>query len=178
MNPRTGEITYAAPFDRPYDWTVSGRGGTFGDLLTPAGLAEVKTYADGIAPWKRYLVTVMATLDAAGNPVDINGDGLINEADYQAVARPELFASVKRSGLLLHTWTFRSEARRLAATYGGDPAQEYRQFFALGIDGLFSDFPDDAVAARRRASLRKVQVCNSRPMRLIEANSSGRGSAW
>ena len=148
VNPLIGEITYAPPFDRPYDWTVSGRGGTFGDLLTPAGLAEVKTYADGIAPWKRYLVTVMATLDAAGNPVDINGDGLINEADYQAVARPELFASVKRSGLLLHTWTFRSEARRLAATYGGDPAQEYHQFFSLGIDGLFSDFPDAAVAAR------------------------------
>ena len=45
-----GSITYAAPFDRPYDWAVSGRTGTFGDLLTPAGLAEVRTYADGIGP--------------------------------------------------------------------------------------------------------------------------------
>jgi glycerophosphoryl diester phosphodiesterase len=73
---------------------------------------------------------------------------LVNEADYQAVPRPEQVEAIKRSGLLLHTWTFRSEARRLAASYGGDPAEEYRQFFALGIDGLFSDFPDDAVAAR------------------------------
>ena len=149
VDPSTGKITYAPPFDRPYDWTAAGRGGTFGDLLTPAGLAEVKGYADGIAPWKRYLVTVKAIeLDAAGKPVDINGDGLVNETDYRAEPRPEQFAAIKRSGLLLHTWTFRSEARRLAATYGGDPAQEYRQFFELGIDGLFSDFPDAAVAAR------------------------------
>jgi glycerophosphoryl diester phosphodiesterase len=47
-----GKITYARPFDRPYDWAVAGRSGTFGDLLTPAGLAEVRTYADGVGPWK------------------------------------------------------------------------------------------------------------------------------
>jgi glycerophosphoryl diester phosphodiesterase len=145
---RTGAITYAPPFDRPYDWTVAGRAGTFGDLLTPAGLDEVKGYADGIAPWKRYLVTVKARLDAAGNPIDRNGDGTINEADLDAVPKPEIVAAIKQRGLLLHTWTFRSEPRRLAATYGGDPRQEYRQFFELGIDGLFSDFPDTAVAAR------------------------------
>jgi glycerophosphoryl diester phosphodiesterase len=52
-----GTITYAAPFDRPYDWAVAGRTGTFGDLVTPAGLAEVRTYADGIGPWKPYLIS-------------------------------------------------------------------------------------------------------------------------
>jgi glycerophosphoryl diester phosphodiesterase len=145
---KTGAITYAAPYDMPYDWKVAGRSGTFGDLLTPAGLAEVKSYADGIAPWKRYLVTTRARLDAAGNPTDLNGDGAINDADTDAVANPALAKAIKDQGLLLHTWTFRSEARRLAATYAGDPLAEYRQFFALGIDGLFSDFPDAAVAAR------------------------------
>ena len=145
---KTGAITYAAPYDRPYDWTVAGRAGTFGDLLTPQGLAEVAGYADGIAPWKRYLVTTKARLDAAGNPVDVNGDGRIDESDTDAVPRPELARAIRSSGLLLHTWTFRSEPRRLAASYAGDPLAEYRQFFALGIDGLFSDFPDAAVAAR------------------------------
>lgn len=52
------------------------------------GLEEVKTYADGIAPWKRYLVTVKARLDASGNPVDVNGDGAINDSDFDAVANP------------------------------------------------------------------------------------------
>src|SRR5215210_1138119 len=54
-----GNPTYAPPFDRPYDWTASGRTGpndTFGFFATDAGLDEVKTYADGIGPWKVYIV--------------------------------------------------------------------------------------------------------------------------
>jgi glycerophosphoryl diester phosphodiesterase len=148
VNPRTGEITYAAPYDRPYDWTKAGRTQLFKDLLTPAGLDEVKTYADGIGPWKRYMVTVKATLDASGNPVDVNSDGSTNEADYQAVASDTLIKEAQSRGLVVHTWTFRNEARRLTSTYGGDPQKEYLQFFELGINGVFSDFPDTAVAAR------------------------------
>lgn len=30
----------------------------------------------------------------------------------------------------------------------GDALTEYEQFFALGVDGVFSDFPDTAVEAR------------------------------
>ena len=148
VDPKTGAITYAAPFDRPYDWTKAGRSGSFGDLLTPAGLDEVKTYADGVGPWKRYLVTVKATLDASGKAVDVNKDGVVNEADYTAVANDTIAKNAKARGLLLHTWTFRSESRRLAATYTADPAKEYEQFFAMGVNGLFSDFPDHAVKAR------------------------------
>ena len=56
-------------------------------------------------------------------------------------------------GLLIHTWTFRSEQSRLAEDYAesqsyGDPANEYLQFYKLGIDGVFSDYPDHAFAAR------------------------------
>src|ERR671925_13062 len=40
VNP-DGTLDYTAPFDRPYDWTASGRPGTFGDLTTDAGLDEV-----------------------------------------------------------------------------------------------------------------------------------------
>ena len=32
--------------------------------------------------------------------------------------------------------------------YKGDPVNEYLQFYQLGIDGVFSDFADTAVAAR------------------------------
>ena len=51
-------------------------------------------------------------------------------------------------GLQVHSWTFRSEPKRLASDFKGDPAAEYRAYLALGIDGLFSDFPDTAVKAR------------------------------
>ena len=53
-----------------------------------------------------------------------------------------------KRGLDVHTWTFRNETCRLASDYGGDPKEEYKLFYALGIDGLFSDFADTAVAAR------------------------------
>lgn len=48
----------------------------------------------------------------------------------------------------MHTWTFRNEQRRLAGDYAGNPVNEYLQFYRLGIDGVFSDFADTAVAAR------------------------------
>jgi glycerophosphoryl diester phosphodiesterase len=148
VDPKTGEITFAAPYDRPYDWTKAGRTQLFKDLLTPAGLDEVKTYADGIGPWKRYMVTVKATLDSSGNPVDVNHDDAVNDADFQAVASDTIIKDAKSRGLLVHTWTFRSEPYRLTTTYSGDPQKEYLQFFELGVDGVFSDFPDAAVTAR------------------------------
>jgi glycerophosphoryl diester phosphodiesterase len=36
----------------------------------------------------------------------------------------------------------------LLSDYKGDPKAEYKRFYALGVDGLFSDFPDTAVSAR------------------------------
>ena len=48
----------------------------------------------------------------------------------------------------MHTWTFRNEQRRLLSDYSGNPLDEYLQFYGLGIDGVFSDFPDTAVVAR------------------------------
>jgi glycerophosphoryl diester phosphodiesterase len=50
--------------------------------------------------------------------------------------------------LFVHPFTFRNEAPGLVSDYQGDPKEEYRRFYELGVDGLFSDFPDTAVAAR------------------------------
>jgi glycerophosphoryl diester phosphodiesterase len=33
---------------------------------------------------------------------------------------------------------------------GATPLAEYRLFYGLGVDGLFSDHPADAVAAKKR----------------------------
>jgi glycerophosphoryl diester phosphodiesterase len=51
-------------------------------------------------------------------------------------------------GLFVHTWTFRNEKLFLAKDYAAAPAAEYEQFFDLGLDGMFTDFPDEAVKAR------------------------------
>jgi glycerophosphoryl diester phosphodiesterase len=137
-----GTITFAAPFDRPYDWTTSGNPAltsrTFGYLTTNAGLDEVRSYADGIGPWKRYIVSTIA------DP-SLTGPG---ESARRLAPPTDLIQRAHARGLLVHTWTFRNEARRLAADYQGRPVDEYLQFFELGIDGVFSDFPDTAVTAR------------------------------
>jgi glycerophosphoryl diester phosphodiesterase len=145
---KTGTLTYAAPYDRPYDWFKSGDTRLFSAMVTPAGLAEIKTYADGIGPWKPYIVPVKGALDSAGNLKDINGDGKTNLNDASPQTPTTLIADAHKAGLFVHAYTFRNEKRRLAADYAGDPAKEFLQFYRLGLDGLFADFPDTAIAAR------------------------------
>jgi glycerophosphoryl diester phosphodiesterase len=135
-----GNPTYAPPFDRPYDWTVSGdptlMSRTFGYFATDAGLDEIKTYADGIGPWKVYIV-----------PTDGGGGGNI-------FPPTDLIARAHARGLLVHTWTFRNDSMPSDPSYQGNPVFEYLKFYELGIDGVFSDFPDTAFAARELFRLR------------------------
>lgn len=136
-------------FDAPYDFTKAGDPRRYVDMVTPAGLAEIATYADGLGPWKRYIVgNPVVDANNDGQPDDLNGDGRITEQDR--VARPtSLIADAHRAGLFVHAYTFRNEASRyLLNTYGEDPVQEYLQFYCMGVDGVFSDFPDSAATAR------------------------------
>lgn len=149
VNLKTGALTYAVPYDKPYDWAKAGDSRLFSAMVTPAGLAEIKTYADGIGPWKRYIITVKGTLDASGNLTDINGDGKINEADTVSQPATTLIADAHKAGLFVHPYTFRNEKRRLASDYKGDPQNEYLAYYRLGVDGVFSDFADTALAARK-----------------------------
>jgi len=145
---RTGAMTYAVPVDRPYEWTKAGDRRNFDVMVTPAGLAEIATYADGIGPWKRYIVSVKGTIGPDGKPVDVNADGKINDADATSATPTTLVADAHRAGLFVHPFTFRNESRRLARDYQGDPKNEYIAFYRLGVDGVFTDFTDTALAAR------------------------------
>ena len=132
-----GSLEYVAPFDRPYDWTVSGdpelESRTFGFFATDEGLEEISTYADAIGPWKRYIVSTLGT----------------GPDSARTLAPPtDLIQRAHAHGLQIHTWTFRNEQSRLVSDYGGNPINEYLQFYELGIDGVFSDFPDTAFTAR------------------------------
>jgi glycerophosphoryl diester phosphodiesterase len=80
--------------------------------------------------------------------VRASGDGKVDEADRKLLPATDLIRRAHRHGLLVHTWTFRNEQRRLPSDYKGNPVNEYLQLYALGIDGVFSDFADTAVAAR------------------------------
>ncbi|MDM9585260.1 esterase-like activity of phytase family protein [Nostoc sp. GT001] len=128
---------------QPYDFEVSGDLRTYGDLRTPEGLAEIATYADGIGPWKRLIVSVKGT-DANNDGLadDINNDGTVNDADRTLLAPTTLIQDAHNAGLQVHPYTFRDEDLYLAADYKGNPELEFQQFYQLGVDALFTDFPE------------------------------------
>jgi len=123
---------------RPYSWTLAGDGRFFGDMLTPAGLAEIKTYADGIGPWKPQVMSLMVVPAKATNTL----------ADVNTIKPTSLIADAHKAGLFVHSYTFRNEKKYLAGIYNGDPTAEFLAFFRAGIDGVFTDFANTGVAAR------------------------------
>jgi glycerophosphoryl diester phosphodiesterase len=146
-----GSISLAPPYDKPYDFRVANNPKTFVDMMTPAGLDEIATYADGIGPWKPYLISSKGTdRNGDGKADDMNNDGVVDERDRTLLPPSNVVEEAHKRKLLVHPFTFRNEARRLTGDYAGDPIAEYKRFFDLGVDGVFSDFTDTAVAARRR----------------------------
>lgn len=144
-----GKVTLAPPFDKPYDFAVAKDSRTFADLLSPGGLKEIKTYADGIGPWKAYLLPArQQDTNGDGKPDDLSGDGAIDERDRVLLPPTPVVKDAHAAGLFVHPFTFRSEAKRLVSDYRGDAAAEYKKFYEMGVDGVFSDFPDTAVKAR------------------------------
>jgi glycerophosphoryl diester phosphodiesterase len=125
-----------------------GGGSAAAELLTPHGLAGVRRYADGIGPWKGMLLPTVCLQPADRGCADANGDGRIDDADRKLQPATPLMAQAKALGLFVHPYTFRNEARRLASDFAGNPIHEYLAFYEMGVDGVFSDFPDTARTAR------------------------------
>ncbi|KAF4531330.1 hypothetical protein B566_EDAN019446, partial [Ephemera danica] len=126
-----GSMALVAPYDKPFDFVGSGDARSFADLLTDAGLAEIATYADGVGPWKPYLLTTVA------DGVDRNGDGVINLNDRRVVGSTGVIEAAHKAGLLVHTWTFRNDRSGYGFT---DPQAEMAYYMRLGVDGVFTDF--------------------------------------
>jgi glycerophosphoryl diester phosphodiesterase len=131
---------------RPFDWTVSGDPRSSDAMLTPEGLAEIKTYADGIGPWKAYIVPLKIFPWKDSNADGTPYKGSTPEASTQEAT--SLVANAHKLGLFVHVFTFRNEKKYLAADYHGDPCLEYLKFFRLGVDGVFTDFTHTGVVAR------------------------------
>jgi glycerophosphoryl diester phosphodiesterase len=115
----------------PNDFLRTGDGRTFADLIEPAGLREVSTYAQVLAPHKDLVIPRLP-------------DGSLGEPT-------RLVDQAHHAGLAVQVWTFRAERRFLPT--GTDFPTELSRFTRLGIQGLFADHPDQAVAAVRKIAL-------------------------
>ncbi|MDN0196127.1 glycerophosphodiester phosphodiesterase [Streptomyces sp. S.PNR 29] len=121
---------------RPWDFVEAGDPRTVADLITPEGLKEIASYAQGIGP----------TLDLV-IPRDASGK----------LTRPTtLVTDAHKAGLVLHPYTMRNENPFLPADFRkgtdadayGDVFGAYEAYFATGIDGVFTDQPDTGLLAR------------------------------
>jgi glycerophosphoryl diester phosphodiesterase len=114
---------------------ADGAAPTYAAMVTPRGLRAIARYAAAIGPAKAMIVP--------------------RDAADRSTTPTALVAEAHKAGLLVHPWTFRSENSFLPAELrnGDDGAThgradtEVRMFRDLGVDGVFSDYPGEAVAA-------------------------------
>ena len=119
---------------RPYDFVAAGAGEarSYADVITPAGLKDVASYANAIGPSKDMVIPL------------VNGN----------LGTPTaLVANAKAAGLAVHIYTLRPENNFLPTalkkapvtdiTVRGDSVTEIQTFLQAGIDGFFTD--DSAV---------------------------------
>ncbi len=121
----------------PFDFVDTGDPRTYADIVTAGRVcARFAQYADGLGPDKNQVIP----RDAAGF----------------LTSPTTLVRDAHRAGLEVHPYTFRAENQFLPADFRssavpaeyGDLFAEIEAFRAAGIDGLFTDNPDIAVAAR------------------------------
>ncbi len=111
----------------------------YDQMVTLAGLREISTYAQGIAPSRRRILSDAEATEGAGCP-------LVDEAH--------------RAALAVFCWTLRAENAFLPESLRrgtepgalGDAFTEARYLLDLGVDGLITDSPDHAVTALRSRS--------------------------
>jgi glycerophosphoryl diester phosphodiesterase len=108
-------------------------------MVTPTGLREISTYAQGIAPSHHRLI--------------------LRDGDDTMTGVSDLADRAHSAGLAVVPWTVRAEnvflprhlRRGTDPAALGDAAAEVGLLLGLGVDGLITDHPD--VAARARRSL-------------------------
>ena len=110
---------------KPYDFIINHDSRTYQDLLTQKGLREIAEYAQAIGVHKNLLI-----------PSDSHG---------KLLSPTSLIIDAHAANLQVHTWTFRNEDVFLPLDLQGNPQREYEIFLNLGVNGVFSDYPDLAV---------------------------------
>lgn len=123
---------------KPYDVEAGGGSLTYEQMATPAGLAQIASYAQGVGPEKRFIIP----LDSAGNLDPSRATQFVQHAHaVRLQVHPYTFCS---ENVFLPT-NFRSSSDPNAL---GDGDGEIKTFLRTGIDGFFTDHTDRGIVAR------------------------------
>jgi glycerophosphoryl diester phosphodiesterase len=117
---------------QPYDFIIGSHPCSYQDMIKPTGLKKISEYAQAIGVNKNLII-----------PRDSTG---------KLQPPTELVNYAHQENLLVHAWTFRNENCFLPLDYQNNPKAEYKLFFELGIDGVFTDFTDNAYAVLRNTT--------------------------
>lgn len=131
---RTRKVFLTSASGNPFNDTTS-----YAQHLTPAGLADLRTYVRGIGPDKNQVIPRLA-------------DGTLGTPS-------SLIRDAHKAGLVLHPYTFRAENQFLPVDYRvtadpnayGRAIDEQIAFLRAGVDGVFTDQADIGVLARSLA---------------------------
>jgi glycerophosphoryl diester phosphodiesterase len=112
--------------------------------MTPVRLVQLTSRAEDVTP--EQLKRMRQWADGVG----VDKRLVIPEDDSRRTLEPtSLVRDAHAAGLFVHVWTLRNEPNFLSPSYQGDPTAEVRRMMALGVDGLFTDFPDVAAGVVR-----------------------------
>ncbi len=115
---------------QPYDFFINNDARDYSFFTTEKGLEFIATYAQGVGPWKPFIIS-LAT--------DLKTKKMVHlTTDFNALAH--------KYNLEVHPYTFRNEDTQWFINE--DPTQEYLRFFEAGVDGVFTDYTLEATKAR------------------------------
>ena len=103
----------------PYDYSW---------MFQPGGMRKISRYADAVGPWKGMIVE--------------------NESRRNSLIITDIVNNAHKAGLHVHPYTFRLDSGHIP-----DYASDFDElldifYFQIGVDGIFTDFPDRAVDFR------------------------------
>ena len=121
---------------KPFDFVLAGNPRTYADMILPQGLAQIRSYADGIGVNKNLIFP--------------------RKSDGSLLPATRVIRDAHANHLIVHGWTFRAENTFLPLDFRigsnpnllGDLGAELALFLRAGMDGFFTDHPGIGNTAR------------------------------
>ncbi|GBC63690.1 glycerophosphodiester phosphodiesterase [Desulfonema ishimotonii] len=100
-------------------------------MFEKGAMQKVAQYADGVGPWKPMIVR--------------------NESERNKLVITDLVKEAHDAGMEVHPYTFRLDQGRIPQYAASFEDMLDIFYYTVGVDGVFTDFPDRAVDFLRRA---------------------------